>query len=68
MVDCCQKVGAHGPVGGELRDRVATEYAERWTLTEKGWAQLLASDAIEKGHLVTDEALQLGLDAIDAEE
>ena len=26
-----------------------------------------ASDAIEKGHTVTDEEVQLGLDAIDAE-
>ena len=42
--------------------------AERWTLTDKGWAQLReASDAIEKGEFVTDEEMQAELDAIDAE-
>ncbi|MER2563215.1 MAG: hypothetical protein ABTQ32_20980 [Myxococcaceae bacterium] len=42
--------------------------AEKWTLTDKGWAQLReASDAIDKGHFVTDEELQAELDAIDAE-
>jgi len=41
---------------------------EKWTLTDKGWAQLReASDAIDKGHFVTDEELQAELDAIDAE-
>lgn len=42
--------------------------SERWTLTDKGWAQLReASDAIEKGEFVTDEEMQAELDAIDAE-
>lgn len=42
--------------------------AAKWTLTDKGWAQLReASDAIDKGHFVTDEELQAELDAIDAE-
>jgi hypothetical protein len=37
-------------------------------LTDKGWAQLReASEAIDKGHSVTDEELQVELDAIDAE-
>jgi hypothetical protein len=42
--------------------------AEKWTLTDKGWAQLReASEAIDNGHFVTDEELQVELDAIDAE-
>jgi hypothetical protein len=42
--------------------------AEKWTLTDKSWAQLReASEAIDNGHFVTDEELQAELDAIDAE-
>jgi hypothetical protein len=56
------------PEGVALDILVHEADADSRKLTDKGWAQLReASDAIDKGHFVTDEELQAELDGIDAE-
>jgi hypothetical protein len=53
------------PANAAVGVLVHEEDAEKWTLTDKGWGQLReASEAID---FVTDEAMQVEFDAIDAE-